>query len=177
MKKLVTLVAVLAATALTAVAVVAPATATGRPTAPSPNLVDTAIAANTATGGQFSVLLCLVTKYPDLVATLSQRGQYTVFAPTNSAFAKLGLNDGNCAGFQEANAAAVKNILAYHVTTGRRDAASVVSSDRIRMLNGGFTTISVTGDGAFINDSKIIITDVAATNGIIHAIDAVLLPS
>ncbi|MDW8337559.1 MAG: fasciclin domain-containing protein [Thermoleophilia bacterium] len=176
MKKLLSLAAVLAATALVVVAVVAPAAAKGRPAAPSPSLVDTAIAANAATGGQFSVLLCLVTRYPDLVAVLSQRGQHTVFAPTNAAFAQLGLDDSNCAAFQEANAAAVREILAYHVAVGRRDAASVASATRIRMLNGRFARISVTPDGVFVNASRIVLPDVAATNGIIHVIDAVLIP-
>ncbi|GIU95584.1 MAG: osteoblast specific factor 2-related protein [Gaiellaceae bacterium] len=174
MKKLVALVAVLATTALGAIALAAPATGQGRPTAPSPNLVDTAIAANAA--GDFDVLLCLVTKYPDLVATLSQRGQLTVFAPTDAAFARIGLTEANCAEFQAANAETVKNILAYHVTVGRRDAASVVGSTRIRMLNGQFAEVTSSGGSAFIDGAEILVTDVKATNGIIHVVGGVLLP-
>lgn len=174
MKKLVMSVAVLAATVLTAVGVVAPATGQGRPPAPSPNLVDTAIAANA--GGDFDVLLCLVTAYPDLVATLSQRGQYTVFAPTDGAFANIGLTEANCAAFQAANAEAVKNILAYHVAVGRRDAASVSGSTQIRMLNGQFAAVTSSGGSTFIDGAEILVTDVPATNGIVHVVGDVLLP-
>ena len=159
---------------LVAIATVAlaPASAGNRPTAPSPNLVDTAVAVNSSDEykGTFDVLICLVTQYPDIVATLTQRGQYTVFAPTDGAFAELGITQDNCSANNAS--AAVKNILLYHVAVGRRDAAQVTSSDRIRMLNGQFAAV----DGATIDGQNIIVTDVAATNGIIHAVDGVLLP-
>ncbi|MDX1675463.1 MAG: fasciclin domain-containing protein, partial [Longimicrobiales bacterium] len=72
---------------------------------------------------------------------------------------------------------ALRDILLYHVANGRRYAEDVVSSDQIRMLNGGFNDIAVEDGEAFIGDAQIIQTDIEATNGVIHVIDAVLLPS
>jgi transforming growth factor-beta-induced protein len=109
----------------------------------------------------------------DLVGALSAVGQRTVFAPTDAAFAELGLDAGNIGTLPKA---ALTNILLYHVAPGRRLAADVVSSNRIRMSNGGFTTIRLQAGEALINDSRIVLTDVEAANGVIHVIDAVLLP-
>ena len=67
-------------------------------------------------------------------------------------------------------------ILLYHVAKGRRMAEDVVSSTQIRMLAGQFTEISLRDDGAYIDDSLIIATDVPADNGVIHVIDTVLMP-
>jgi transforming growth factor-beta-induced protein len=143
----------------------------GAPSTQSPTVVDVALAVN-AESGEFSTLIAAVVT-AGLVETLSANGQRTVFAPTDAAFAALGLNAGNIGTLP---LDALRNILLYHVATGRRDAGSVVTSSQIRMANGKFTKISLTGEGAFINDSKIIVTDVMAGNGIIHVIDAVLLP-
>ena len=145
-----------------------------RPPAAEPNIVQTAIAVN-ASGpyaGQFDTLICLVANNPTVLSLLSQRGQYTVFAPTDDAFAQIGVTSSTCA----ALAPNVTGILAYHAAKGRRDAADVVSSTQIRMLNGQFTTISAAGGSYYVNDAKIIATDVFASNGVIHAIDHVLLP-
>jgi len=139
--------------------------------AQSPTIVDVALAVN-AESGEFSTLIAAVVT-ADLVGALSAVGQRTVFAPTDAAFAKLGLDADNIGTLP---LDALKNILLYHVAPGRRDAGSVVGSDRIRMANGGFTRISLMDGKAFINDSEIIATDVLAGNGIIHVIDTVLLP-
>jgi transforming growth factor-beta-induced protein len=164
-------------TLLAAVAVAAPAAtaATGkRPAAADSNLVQKAIAVNSSApyAGQFDTLICLVAHNPMVLSLLSQKGQYTVFAPTDAAFAQIGVTDSNCA----AVAPTVTNILAYHVAHGRRDAADVVSSTQIRMLNGQTTSISAAGGSYYINNAKILVTDVFASNGVIHAIDRVLLP-
>jgi uncharacterized surface protein with fasciclin (FAS1) repeats len=171
MKKLI--VALLAVAALAAPA--ATAAAGHRPAAANPSIVQTAIAVNTSGryAGQFDTLICLVAHNPTVLNLLSQKGQYTVFAPTDAAFAQIGVTDSNCA----ALAPAVTNILAYHVAHGRRDAADVVASGKIRMLNGQSTSISAAGSSYYINDAKIIVTDVFASNGVIHAIDHVLLPA
>jgi uncharacterized surface protein with fasciclin (FAS1) repeats len=170
MKKLI--VALLAVAALAAPTATA---ATGqRPAAADPSIVRTAIAVDSSGpyAGQFDTLICLVANNPAVLSLLSQKGQYTVFAPTDAAFAQIGVTDSNCA----ALAPTVTNILAYHVAKGRRAAADVVSSTRIRMLNGQTTTISAAGGSYSVNDAKIIVTDVFASNGVIHAIDHVLIP-
>ena len=170
MKKLI--VAVLAVAALVAPTATA---ATGqRPAAADSSIVQTAIAVNSSEpyAGQFDTLICLVAHNPAVLSLLSQKGQYTVFAPTDGAFAQIGVTDSNCA----AVAPTVTNILAHHVAHGRRDAADVVSSTQIRMLDGQSTSISAAGGSYYINDAKILVTDVFASNGVIHAIDHVLLP-
>ena len=134
-------------------------------------IVDVALAINDDSG-EFSTLIAAVVA-ADLVDALSGNGQLTVFAPTDAAFAALDLNADNIGDLDQAT---LTNILLYHVARGRRMAEDVVSSDQIRMLNSQRTMISVTDEGAFINDAQIIITDVPADNGIIHAINAVLLP-
>ena len=70
----------------------------------------------------------------------------------------------------------LRSILLYHVAPGRRDAASVLDSSSIPTLNGGRLTVSVRNGAAYVNDSRIVVTDVRTSNGIIHVIDAVLLP-
>jgi uncharacterized surface protein with fasciclin (FAS1) repeats len=139
--------------------------------AKSPNLVDVALSVN-ASSGEFSTLIAALVA-ADLVAAIAAAGQRTVFAPTDAAFAELGLNAENVGTLGKD---ALTNILLYHVVPGRRLAEDVVESDRLRMLNGDFTGISLREMGAYINDSKIVQTDVPASNGIIHVIDAVLLP-
>jgi transforming growth factor-beta-induced protein len=171
MKKLIVVLLTVAAVAAPA----ATAAAGPRPNAANPSIVQKAIAVNTSGpyAGQFDTLICLVAHNPTVLGLLSQKGQYTVFAPTDAAFAQIGVTDSNCA----ALAPAVTNILAYHVAHGRRDAADVVSSTQIRMLNGQSTSISAEGGSYYINDAKILATDVFASNGVIHAIDHVLLPA
>jgi uncharacterized surface protein with fasciclin (FAS1) repeats len=110
----------------------------------------------------------------DLVDDVSAPGQRTVFAPTDAAFAELGLDAGNIATALPRDA--LIDVLLYHVAPGRRTAADVLDSERIRMLNGDATWISLREGAPYINDSQIVQTDVAASNGIIHVIDAVLLP-
>ena len=162
---------------LAAATLAAPASAaTGqRPPAAAPSIVATAVAVNSSGpyAGQFDTLICLVANNPTVLDLLSQKGQYTVFAPTDAAFAKIGVDNSNC----EALAPQVTGILAYHVAKGRRDAGDVVSASRIRMLNGQFTSISASGGSYYIDDAKIIVTNVFASNGVIHAIDHVLIPA
>jgi uncharacterized surface protein with fasciclin (FAS1) repeats len=132
------------------------------------NIVQTAKAA-----GQFNTLLAAL-KATDLIGTLSGQGQgpFTVFAPTDAAFAKLP------AGTVEsllADPAALKQILLYHVVAGELTAADVTSRTMIATVNGQPLTVSTAG-GAKVNDSNITSVDIRARNGIIHVIDTVLLP-
>lgn len=142
--------------------------------ASGPNIVDTAVAVNAAGpfAGQFDTLICLVANNPAVLDLLSGNGQYTVFAPTDAAFAQIGVTGTNC----KALAPSLTGVLAYHVAHGRRDAADVISSTQIRMLSGQFTRISAAGGSYYIDDAKIVATNVFASNGVIHAIDRVLIP-
>jgi len=134
-------------------------------------IVETALAVN-ADSGEFSTLIAAVSA-AGLVDTLNGNRQFTVFAPTDAAFAKLGLSAANIG---TVPVDTLTNILLYHVTAGRKGAATVVGSDSIRMLNGGRIVPSVSGGTAYVNESAILAADIKASNGIIHVIDTVLLP-
>jgi transforming growth factor-beta-induced protein len=144
---------------------------------PGPTIVDVAIAVNSEGpfAGAFDTLIAAVLAAdPAVLETLSGNGQFTVFAPTDDAFALLGLNPGNIGTVPKQ---VLTDILLYHVARGRRYAEDVVASDRIRTLYGDF----LFQDGGVLTDNldrdaNIIATDVEAANGIIHAIDAVVLP-
>jgi uncharacterized surface protein with fasciclin (FAS1) repeats len=133
------------------------------------SIVDTAIAAN-AQSGEFSTLIAAV-KAAGLVETLDGRRQFTVFAPTDAAFAKLGLNAGNVGDFDRA---ALTNILLYHVAAGERFASDVLDSSKIRMLNKQFATVD--GTAGTIDGAAIVGTDIDVSNGVIHIVSDVLMP-
>ncbi|MEJ2502414.1 MAG: fasciclin domain-containing protein [Gemmatimonadota bacterium] len=145
--------------------------ARGRNPATTPTILDVALTVNAETG-EFSTLIAAVLEV-GLDDALAARGQRTVFAPTDAAFAALGLNAGNIAGV---DAETLTDILRFHVAPGRRLAQSVVTASQIRMLNGDFNPIEVTSAGAFIGDAQIIATDFEGSNGVIHVIDDVLIP-
>ena len=126
--------------------------------------------------GRFTTLVAAV-QTAGLVDTLSSEGPFTVFAPTDDAFAALP------AGTVEALLAdvpALTDILLYHVVAGNVMAADVVSMDGQSVetaLAGKFIDIKVEGDKVILNDNvNVIITDIETSNGVIHVIDAVLLP-
>jgi uncharacterized surface protein with fasciclin (FAS1) repeats len=140
--------------------------------APSePSIVEVALSVNAQTG-EFSTLIAAVVA-ADLVDTLNGNRQFTVFAPTDAAFAELGLNAGNIGTLPTKQ---LTTILRYHIAPGERLSTDVVNASRIRMLNKGFTFVTVNSEGVFINDAKILAVDVQARNGVIHVIDGVLLP-
>jgi transforming growth factor-beta-induced protein len=142
------------------------------PTAPmGPNLVQLAQSVNAETG-EFSTLLAAVVR-AGLVDALSATGQRTVFAPTDAAFAEAGLTSANIGTVPVETLTA---ILLYHVAPGRLLAADVVSVSQLTMANGGVAQIRLEGGVAYIDDARILATDVEATNGVIHVIDAVILP-
>ena len=143
-----------------------------------PDLVELAIAANTEGdyAGQFDTLIAAVQAAdPAVINTLSGKGQFTVFAPTDDAFALLGLNPDNIDTLDQET---LTQILLYHAARGRRDSTQVVSSDQIRSLQGTFffPNNSTTITDAVGRQANIIAVDLAASNGIIHVIDAVILP-
>ena len=99
----------------------------------------------------------------------------TVFAPTDAAFAALPA--GTVESLLADPEGALTNVLLYHVVGGEYPASSVVSASSLPTLQGTSVAISTNSDGAFVNDAQIIVTDVVAKNGIVHVIDAVLVPS
>jgi transforming growth factor-beta-induced protein len=142
------------------------------PVAPTgPNVVEVAQSVNRETG-EFSTLLGAVGA-AGLAEALAGDGQRTVFAPTDAAFAELGLSASN---IDTVPTETLRDILLYHVANGRLLAISVVGASQLSMANGGTTRIRLEGGSAFVNDSRIVATDVEAFNGVIHVIDAVLMP-
>lgn len=123
--------------------------------------------------GSFTTLIKAL-QATDLVGTLSGqgRGTFTVFAPTDAAFAKL--PPGTVESLLQ-NPAALKQILLYHVVAGDVAASQVLRSSTLTTLNGQSLTVATTG-GATVNDASIVATDIRARNGIIHVIDTVLIP-
>jgi uncharacterized surface protein with fasciclin (FAS1) repeats len=125
-----------------------------------------------AGAGNFNTLVAAVTA-ADLVETLSGTGPFTVFAPTDDAFAALpaGVLD---ALLLPENKAVLAQILTYHVVSGKVMAADVTDSD-VATVEGQTIKLSTMG-GVKVNGATVVAADVAASNGVIHAIDAVILP-
>jgi uncharacterized surface protein with fasciclin (FAS1) repeats len=124
--------------------------------------------------GRFTTLVAAL-EAAGLVDTLAGEGEFTVFAPVDDAFAAL--PEGTVEALLEDPEGDLTNILLYHVVEGAVPAETVVTLDSAPTLQGSDVTITVTDDGVFLNDNvEVIITDVLASNGIIHVIDGVLLP-
>ena len=133
------------------------------------DIVDTAVAA-----GSFKTLVKAL-QAADLVATLKGAGPFTVFAPTDEAFAKLP------AGTLEAllkpeNKPKLQRILTSHVIAGRVMAADVVKTSSAKAVSGDTLTIASRDGGVTVAGAKVVKTDIAASNGVIHVIDSVILP-
>ena len=130
------------------------------------------VAVATAAGG-FETLLAAATA-ADLVGVLQGEGPFTVFAPTDEAFAKI-----PAAQLQAllADKDALQKVLLYHVVPGRVAAAQVVGLDMAETANGQNVKISVSGSSVMVDDANVVATDIAASNGIIHVIDRVILPA
>ena len=122
----------------------------------------------------FSTLVTAI-KAADLVDALSAAGPYTVFAPTNAAFAKLPAGTLDSL-LKPENKAKLQAILKYHVVAGDVKAADVVRLDSATTLEGDTVAIAVAGGKVEVNEANVTATDIAASNGTIHVIDAVLLP-
>lgn len=132
------------------------------------DIVDTAVA-----DGRFTTLVAAV-QAAGLVDALKAEGPLTVFAPTDDAFAKLPA--GTVEGLL-ADIPALTDILLYHVVSGKVMAADVVTLDSAPTLLGKNVTITVTDGKVYLNgNAQVIITDIEASNGVIHVIDTVLLP-
>ena len=155
----------IAAVAALAVAAIG-STASARPAADG-NIVQTAVAA-----GQFTTLATLL-QQTGLADTLAGGGPFTVFAPTDAAFAKV-----PPATLQAlaADPAKLRQVLLYHVVSGAVPAADVVKLTGAKTLNGASVTIKVADGAVRVDGATVTATDVMASNGIIHVIDSVLIP-
>ena len=137
------------------------------PAAGAKDIVDTAVAA-----GSFETLVAAV-QAAGLVDTLKSDGPFTVFAPTDEAFAKLPA--GTVEGLlKDPNALA--NILLYHVVPGKVMASQVTDGLTAKTAQGSTVTFSIVDGKAKINDANIVTTDIETANGVIHVIDSVILP-
>ena len=137
--------------------------------APEKDIVDTAAAA-----GDFNTLVEAV-KAAGLVQTLKGEGPYTLFAPTDAAFAKL--PEGTLDSLLEPeNKAKLAGILTYHVVAGKVMAADVVTMTEAKTVNGQMLRISTTGGKVTVDEANVVKTDIECSNGVIHVIDAVVLP-
>lgn len=133
-------------------------------------IVETAVS-----NGSFNTLVAAV-KAADLVATLNGTGPFTVMAPTDDAFAKLPAGTVESL-IKPENKAKLAAILTYHVVAGKVPAATVVTLKEADSVEGSKITIEVKDGSVYLNgNTKVIITDVHCSNGIIHAIDTVLMP-
>jgi len=142
----------------------APAKASTRPTA---SIVQTAVKA-----GQFKTLVALV-KRAGLAGALSGKGQLTVFAPTDSAFAKV---PRQTLAALKSNPAKLRAVLLYHVAKGRLTAAKVARLRSVKTLDGATVRVRVSGGKVFVNSARVVKANVPASNGVIHVINRVLIP-
>lgn len=131
------------------------------------DIVDTAVSA-----GTFNTLAKALTE-AGLVETLKGQGPFTVFAPTDEAFAKL--PEGTLEGLLK-DKAKLTAVLTYHVVPGKVMAADVVKLSEAKTVQGQNVKITTAG-GVMVNDAHVVKTDVTASNGVIHVIDRVILPN
>jgi uncharacterized surface protein with fasciclin (FAS1) repeats len=158
-----------AAVAVALVGVLAPLSGQMTVQAQQKDIVDTAVAA-----GSFKTLAAAL-KAAGLVDTLKGKGPFTVFAPTDEAFAKLpaGTLDDL---LKPENKQKLTSILTYHVVPGSAMASDVVKLKDAKTVNGKSVTIKVDGGTVMVDGAKVVKTDIAASNGVIHVIDSVILP-
>ena len=132
------------------------------------DIVDTAVGA-----GSFNTLVAAV-KAAGLVDTLKSPGPFTVFAPTDEAFAKLpaGTVDSLLKDIPQ-----LTKILTYHVVSGKVLSSDVVKLDKATTVEGSDVKIDASNGGVKVNDSTVVTPDIEADNGVIHIIDSVLLPA
>jgi uncharacterized surface protein with fasciclin (FAS1) repeats len=133
------------------------------------NIIDTAVAA-----GQFKTLAAAVNA-AGLAETLEGPGPFTVFAPTDAAFAKLppGTVDSL---LKPENKAKLVAVLTYHVVPGEVTAADVVKLNEAKTVSGKMIAVHTVGDTVMVNNARVVTADITASNGVIHVIDSVLLP-
>lgn len=134
------------------------------------DIVDTAVAA-----GNFTTLAAAL-EAGGLVGTLKSDGPFTVFAPTDEAFAKLPKGTVEEL-LRPENKDQLVEILTYHVVPGKVKAADVVALSSAQTANGDSVSIRVEEEAVFVNNSRVVATDIWASNGVIHVVDTVILPN
>ena len=127
-----------------------------------------------AVAEDFSTLVAAV-KAADLVDVLSSKGPFTVFAPTNEAFAKLPKGTVESL-LKPENKDKLIAVLKYHVVPGKVMAKDVVKVDSAKTAQGSSVTVTVEGKTVKVDNAKVIKTDIEASNGVIHVIDTVIIP-
>ena len=166
-------ISTLAAATAVALAAIGPASASARtesnavPASAKKDIVDTAVAA-----GNFDTLAALL-KQAGLVKTLKGKGPYTVFAPTDKAFAKVPKATLDTLAKDKAK---LRSVLLYHVAKGKLTASKVVKRTSIKTLNGQRVRVRVRDGKVFVGGARVTTPDVAASNGVIHVINKVLIP-
>ena len=138
-----------------------------KPRSPSKNIVETAVGA-----GSFKTLVSLVGQ-AGLADTLASGGTFTVFAPTDAAFAKVPQETLSALA---ADPQQLKAVLLYHVAKGELRARKVVKRKSIKTLNGARVKVRVKRRAVKVNNARVVKANVGASNGVIHVIDRVLLP-
>jgi len=133
------------------------------------DIVDTAVAA-----GSFNTLAAAL-KAAGLIETLKGPGPFTVFAPTDEAFAKLPAGTVEDL-LKPENKAKLTAILTYHVVPGKVMAQDVVKLSSAKTVQGGSVEIKSGGTGVMVDNAKVVTTDIETANGVIHVIDSVILP-
>lgn len=133
------------------------------------DIVDTAAAA-----GQFTTLLAAADA-AGLVDTLKGDGPLTVFAPTDAAFAALPAGTVENL-LKPENKDQLVKVLTYHVVPGKAEAKDVVGLDMVKSVEGSEIDITAEGGKVMVNDATVVTADIAASNGVIHVIDKVILP-
>ncbi len=133
------------------------------------NIVDTAAGA-----GQFKTLIAALNA-AGLTDTLKGPGPFTVFAPNDAAFAKLPADTLQSL-LKPENKAQLVAILTYHVVPGKMVAADVVKQKDLKTVNGKMLAVSAKPNDVMVGNANIVATDIAASNGVIHVIDSVVLP-
>ena len=134
-----------------------------------PDLIETAVK-----GGKFKTLVTAV-EAAGLVDTLKGKGPFTVFAPTDEAFAKI--DSATLADLlKPENKDKLTAILTYHVVSGKIKSSEIKGNIEAPTINGKALSITLMGRKVMINDATVIVPDVNADNGVIHIIDTVLLP-
>jgi uncharacterized surface protein with fasciclin (FAS1) repeats len=141
-----------------------------RAAAESKDIVDTAVGA-----GSFKTLAAAL-QAADLVQTLKGPGPFTVFAPTDEAFAKLPAGTLDTL-LKPENKAKLQRILTYHVVAGRVMAADVVKLNSAKAVSGDTIRVTTGSSGVTVDEARVVKTDIIASNGVIHVIDSVILPS